>query len=87
MTEMKLSDFTNSVSIATSLANLDKEGSFTIIKIANHPFEDNGETTPGVLITTKEKFSIGGDEYSQFYTTRKAITAFLQQEKVMSHVK
>lgn len=77
---MSLSDYANqgdSVSL-TKVGN----NSFTITGIENSDYDDNGEVTPGVKITTKEKF----EGVNKFHTTRVAIVKKLSNEKLRADV-
>lgn len=47
--------------------------SFTVTAVVDSDYEDNGEVTPGVKLTTKELFEIEGEEFNQFHTTRLII--------------
>jgi len=76
-TEMKLSDFGSSGN-ATSLKALDTKGAFTIINVVDSAYDD----TPGVRLTTKEKFQVDGSDYNEFYTTRKAIVDTLSKAEM-----
>lgn len=70
---------------SVSLAKID-EKPFTVIGIEDSNYEQGGETTEGVKITTKEKFKIDGEEFNKFHTTRIAIVKFLKREDVRANV-
>jgi hypothetical protein len=77
---MKLSQYANSSGGSTSLKHLDKEKSFSIIKVE----DSNYEEIKGVKITTEENFDIEGDKHNQFHTTRVAIVSQLSNPELRS---
>lgn len=46
---------------------------FTIVTVEDSDYTEGNETTKGVKITTKESFTIDGNEVNKFHTTRIAI--------------
>jgi len=71
-TEMKISE-TASISDSISLAKIG-ENPFTIVALEDSDYEEQGEITPGVKITTKETFTHNGEKYTKLHTTRITIT-------------
>jgi hypothetical protein len=75
--ELKLGNYTSSISDATSLANIDGQY-FTIVAVERRDYD----TELGVMFTTKETFEVDGEPYSKFYTTRIAVVGkFLNDGK------
>ena len=75
----KIADIKDSDSI--SLAKIDGKA-FTIVNVE----PSNYEETPGVKITTAEKFNIEGEQRYKFHTTRVAIVRNLLNDKVLEHL-
>lgn len=75
------------VSDSVSLAKIEGK-SFTIVKIEDSNYEQNGEVTKGVKITTKESFIVEGtvDQQNKFHTTRKTLVNKLNDEKLRTAV-
>ena len=72
----KLSDY-QSTGNAIGLAKLGAE-KFTITGVKDSSYDGS----PSLFITTKETFKIEGTEYSQFYTSRKAVMDTLKDEQL-----
>jgi len=79
-TKMKLSQFVSSGD-SKSLAQIDGK-QFTIVKVEDSNYEEAGETTKGVKITTKESFDVDGKEYNKFHTTRTAVVSKLSNPEI-----
>ena len=65
--------------------------SFTIVKIEDSNYEQNGDVTKGVKITTKEMFDVVGEDnqtkqLNKFHTTRKTLVNKLNDEKLRTAV-
>ena len=80
----KLADF-QSIGDSTSLAKVGDK-SFTVIKVEDSDYTQGDEVTKGVKITTKEKFSIGGKDWSKFHTTRIAVVKRLSQADIRESI-
>jgi hypothetical protein len=52
---------------------------FTVIAVEDSNYDDGGNSTPGVKLTTKEKWDNG---VNKLHTTRKVIVEFFKQESV-----
>lgn len=77
--ELKMESYESSGD-ATSLQKIDGK-EFTVIHVDQHDYEDNGDTTLGVMFTTQESFEINGEQIRKFYTTRGVITKkFISQD-------
>jgi hypothetical protein len=63
------------------LAKLDNKP-FTIIGVEDSDYTEGNETTKGVKITTKETFTIEGNEINKFHTTRIAIVNKLSNSQL-----
>ena len=57
---------------SASLVKIDGKA-FTITTVEDSPYEDNGDITRGIKITTKEFFDVDGKEYNKFHTTRAVL--------------
>lgn len=58
---------------------------FTITKVEDSDYTDqDGNTSPGVIITTKEEYDVEGtnEKFNRFHTTRMAIVEQLRKEDV-----
>lgn len=55
-----------------SLVKIDGK-SFTITEVVDSPYDDNGEVTQGIKITTKETFDVDGEKFNKFHTTRNVL--------------
>jgi len=75
---MKLSNFTSGGGPATSLKHLDNVDSFTIVKVVDSAYDD----TPGIRLTTDKKYKVDGENFDEFYTTRKAIVETLSKPEL-----
>lgn len=80
----KLADY-QSTGDSASLKKIDGKP-FTITKIEDSDYDDNGTTTKGVKVTTKESFDVDGTEWNKFHTTRVAIVKKLNQQQLRSDV-
>lgn len=72
----KLSDYQSSGN-ATGLAKIGSEP-FTITNVTDSSYE--GE--PSVRITTQESIKVEGNDYNEFYTSRKAIMDTLKNPQL-----
>ncbi len=63
----KLSDY-QSIGDAIGLAKIGAEP-FTVIKVEDSQYDGQ----PSILISVKKSIKIDGEEYSKFYTSRKAL--------------
>jgi len=77
----KISDYQNSGD-AIGLAKIGAE-SFTIIDVQDSSYE--GE--PSIRITTKKPIKVEGTEYTEFYTSRKAVMDTLKNPKLREELK
>ena len=75
MTKKSISEYAH-VADSVSLKSIDGKP-FTIVSVEDSNYEDNGKMTPGVKITTKERFEVDGKEVNKFHTTRTAIVTKL----------
>lgn len=75
---MKLSN--SSSGDSKSLKHIDGE-TFTIVAAEQSNYEDKGEITPGVKLTTKETF---GDLGNRFHTTRMTIVKQLMSDEIQA---
>ena len=80
LTTTKISQY-KSVSDSVSLAKLGGQ-KFTIVKVEDSNYEDHGEVSKGVKITTKESYDIEGKKQNKFHSTRYAIVNKLCDVKV-----
>ena len=77
---MKISQYAK-VADSKSLKSIDGK-SFTIVKVEDSDYEDEGKITPGVKITTKESFEVEGEKFNKFHTTRTAIMTKLKTQQL-----
>lgn len=63
---------------SVSLSKIDGKP-FTIKAIEDSDYNEDGKSTPGVKIVTKETFKIEGEDRSKFHTTRTAIVSKLRK--------
>ena len=77
---MKISQYAKAGD-SKSLTSIDGK-SFTIVKIEDSDYDDNGQVTPGLKITTKETFDIEGEKFNKFHTTRIAIVNKLKDKQI-----
>jgi len=77
---LKISQYAK-VADSKSLKSIDGK-SFTIVKVEDSDYEDEGKITPGVKITTKEAFDVEGEKYNKFHTTRTAVMTKLKDQKL-----
>jgi len=75
-TTMKISQF-ESEGDSISLLKIDGQP-FHIVKIEGSAYNED----PGFKITTEESFTIDGVKWNKFHTTRRAVVAKLNDEKV-----
>jgi hypothetical protein len=68
--ELKMKDYASSNSDRTSLSKIDGE-KFTVTAVQRYDYEED----LGVLLTTRETFTVDGQPYDSFYTTRMAVVA------------
>lgn len=61
---------------SVSLGKIDGKA-FTITAVEDSPYEDSGNVTQGIKITTKESFDIEGEEFNKFHTTRGVLVGKL----------
>jgi len=80
VTKMKLNQFVSSGD-SKSLAQIDGK-QFTIVKVEDSNYEEAGETTKGVKITTEESFDVDGEQYNKFHTTRTAVVSKLSNPEI-----
>ena len=80
----KLADF-QTIGDSTSLAKVEDKA-FTVIKVEDSDYTQGDEVTKGVKITTKEKFSIEGKDWSKFHTTRIAVVKRLSQADIRESI-
>ena len=80
MANRSIADF-KPASDSVSLAKLNN-AKFTIVKVEDSNYEDGGQITQGVKITTKEAFDIDGVKISKFHTTRTAIVNKLRDPEL-----
>ena len=80
----KLADF-QTIGDSTSLAKVEDKA-FTVIKVEDSDYTQGDEVTKGVKITTKEKFSIEGKDWSKFHTTRIAVVKRLSQTDIRESI-
>lgn len=80
MTQKSISQYGN-IADSVSLAKLAGQR-FTIVKVEDSNYENEGTTTKGVKITTEESFSIAGKERNKFHSTRTAVVSKLSNENL-----
>ena len=80
MTNLKMSQY-KSASDSVSLAKIGGQ-KFTIVAVEDSNYEEDGNVSQGVKITTKESFDVDGKKLSKFHTTRYAIVNKLRNEKL-----
>ncbi len=68
---------------SVSLKKIDGQ-KFSIVKVEKSNYEENGISTDGVRIYTKESFTIDGEKKNQFHTTRTAIVNKLLDEQLLA---
>jgi hypothetical protein len=80
MTNRSIADFKHE-SDSVSLTKL--EGKlFTIVAVEDSNYEDSGNVSQGVKITTKERHLVDGEPRNKFHTTRTAIVNKLRDPAV-----
>ena len=77
---MKISQYAK-ISDSKSLTSIDGKA-FTIVKVEDSNYEDEGKTTPGLKITTKESFDVDGEKFNRFHTTRIAVVNKLKSPQI-----
>ena len=78
--DTKLADYkTHGDSISLSKI---ADAKFTIVNVEDSDYDDNGEITSGVKITTKETFYVDGTAYNKLHTTRTAVVNRLKNQKL-----
>lgn len=80
MTTTKISQY-KPVRDSVSLAKLDGQ-KFTIVKVEDSNYEEDGKVSQGIKLTTKESFDIDGKKQNKFHSTRFAIVNKLRDPKV-----
>lgn len=73
-----MSDLGGSSGDSVSMTTMDGQP-FTVIAVEDSDYEDAGVVTPGVKLTTKEKWNNG---VNKLHTTRKVIVDLFKQQKV-----
>jgi len=79
-TKMDISKY-KSAGDSVSLKKIDGQ-KFTIVKVEDSNYEEDGKVTEGVKITTEETFTIDGKMWNKFHTTRIAIVRILQNPEL-----
>lgn len=85
MTNRSIADFKHE-SDSVSLAKLEGK-SFTIVAVEDSNYEDGGNVSQGVKITTKERHLVDGDPRNKFHSTRTAIVNKLRDPAVREALK
>ena len=80
MTNRSIADF-KTEGDSVSLAKLNN-APFTIVAVEDSNYEDSGNVTQGVKITTKDFHNVDGKKYNKFHSTRTAIVNKLRDQKV-----
>lgn len=80
MTNRSIAEF-KTESDSVSLAKLNS-APFTIVAVEDSNYEDSGNVTQGVKITTKDMHNIDGKKYNKFHSTRTAIVNKLRDAKI-----
>lgn len=75
-----------SKSDSVSLKGIDGK-KFTIAAIEDSNYEDDGNVTEGVKITTKESFEVDGSKVNKFHTTRTAVVNKLRSQDLRDDLK
>lgn len=83
-TKMKMEEF-KSASDSVSLAKLENKP-FTVTAVEDSNYEDNGQVSQGIKLTTKETFTIDGTKYNKFHSTRTAIVNKLRDPKIRNRL-